>query len=66
MSNKPLPSHFSNLGSSETKLDMPTLGITRKSKGTSSHPKDRETAYRMDSIEKVVRAFDEKERLLPR
>lgn len=43
-------------------LRMPTLVVTKLAQGASKSKSKRMTAYNIDSLEKLIEAFDERER----
>jgi hypothetical protein len=62
---KAKPSDFMGSSASSRKaLKLPSLLVTRKSKASVSAKSKRETAYSVDTLEKLAAAFDENERSL--
>jgi hypothetical protein len=62
---KPKPSDFAKAqpGSLRDRIDLPTLKVSaRPSPGSSAAPADK--AYGIDSLDKLVDAFDERVRIL--
>ena len=67
MNGKPKLSDFMrSSGAVRSALDLPTLVVTKKAKSAVSTTTKRKVAYGVESLDRLVEAFDENEREISR